>query len=237
MGILKRIVLGASLAVLVAGTAFAEAPKGTASASVSVMSNYVWRGQKLSDGMVVQPSVGMTYGSFGANLWSNWDKKSGEANETDLTLNYATSIDKVGVEAGYIYYALEGLSDTAEVYVKLGYDTVLKPALTVYYDMVEGKGGFAILTLKQSIPAGKLSVDLGAYASANLGNKIMGDFNGLHNAEISVSTGIPVGPATITPLVAYTFPLSDKAKHALRNVSFDGDSSVVYGGVTVSLGF
>ena len=42
-------------------------------ASVDIMSNYVWRGQKLSDSWVIQPSVGITYGGFGANLWSNFD--------------------------------------------------------------------------------------------------------------------------------------------------------------------
>jgi|GEM_PF-2035015 nitrogen regulatory protein PII len=45
MGILKRIVLGASLAVLVAGAAFAEAPKGTASASAA-------RTGKIGDGKI-----------------------------------------------------------------------------------------------------------------------------------------------------------------------------------------
>ncbi len=41
------------------------------SASVDVFSKYVWRGQTLSDASVIQPSVGITYGGYGANLWDN----------------------------------------------------------------------------------------------------------------------------------------------------------------------
>jgi len=59
------------------------------------MSNYVWRGQKLSNSWVIQPLVGITYGSFGANIWANYDSDSkidegdghGEVTETDVTLN------------------------------------------------------------------------------------------------------------------------------------------------------
>jgi len=62
------------LAILCAsGAAFAGEIETSGSASVDVMSNYVWRGQKLSNSWVVQPSVAITYGVFGANLWANYD--------------------------------------------------------------------------------------------------------------------------------------------------------------------
>ena len=54
-----------------AGTLYAGEPEVTGSASVDVMSNYVWRGIKLSNGYVVQPSVGITYGGFGGNSAQN----------------------------------------------------------------------------------------------------------------------------------------------------------------------
>ena len=55
------------------GAVYAGEIATSGSASVDVMSNYVWRGQKLSNSWVVQPSVAITYGVFGANLWANYD--------------------------------------------------------------------------------------------------------------------------------------------------------------------
>src|SRR4030042_6632661 len=78
------------------GGAYADEIKTAGSASVDVMSNYVWRGQKLSNSWVIQPSVAVTYGVFGANIWANYDSDAkvdegdghGEVSETDLTLSY-----------------------------------------------------------------------------------------------------------------------------------------------------
>jgi hypothetical protein len=78
------------------GSLYAEEIKASGYASADVMSNYVWRGQKLSNTWVVQPSVGITYGGFGANLWGNYDSDAtidegsghGEFTETDVTLSF-----------------------------------------------------------------------------------------------------------------------------------------------------
>ena len=100
---LRALSLAVVLTLLVSvGALYAEEPKTSGYASVDVMSNYVWRGQKLSNSWVLQPSVGITYGVFGANIWANYDSDSkidegdghGEFNETDLTLSYTRSVDK-----------------------------------------------------------------------------------------------------------------------------------------------
>ena len=68
----RALGLAVVLALLVSiGSVHAEDIKTSGYASADIMSNYVWRGQKLSNSWVIQPSVGITYGSFGANLWSN----------------------------------------------------------------------------------------------------------------------------------------------------------------------
>ena len=54
-------------------------------ASVSFMSNYVWRGQKLSDKAVLQPTVGISFKGFSANFWTNDDLDLKETTETDVT--------------------------------------------------------------------------------------------------------------------------------------------------------
>lgn len=232
---------------------FAEEIKATGAASVDVMSNYVWRGQKLSNSVVVQPSVGITYGVFGANIWSNYDSNSkidegdghGEFNETDVTLSYTRSVDKWTFGAGYIYYALNNANDTQELYLSAAYDMLLKPALTVYYDFDEGNGAFIVASVGHSLEVAKgINWNLGASAGYNISNKVMGfdtdgkDFSNFYNAELSSSVSIPVWKAiTITPKVAYSFPLSEDAKEAFRSMSDDGDKDIFYGGFNISLSF
>ncbi len=77
---LTRGLLAAVMAVgILAGSAYAEEPKLGGFASVDVMSNYVWRGIKVSNSWVVQPSVGISYGDFSANIWGNYDSDVAEA--------------------------------------------------------------------------------------------------------------------------------------------------------------
>lgn len=233
------------LMVLTFSTAARAEVEKSADASVSFMSNYVWRGLKLSEDWVIQPTVGLTYGGFGANLWSNYDGDAKEATETDLTLNYATSFDKVGLEVGYIYYELEGLQDTQELYVSVGYDFIVSPSLTVYYDYDEGTGAFFVFALDYSRDlTEKVALSLGASASYLADNNVVGlDMNGdeysdFHNGEVSASLSIsPGGNFYIEPMIAYSFALSDDAEDGISAYSFDGDDNTFYGGVTVGLSF
>jgi hypothetical protein len=251
---LRLFVLSVLLTCCVSvGTLYAEEIKTSAGASVDVMSNYVWRGQKLSNSWVVQPSVAITYGVFGANLWANYDSDSkidegnghGEFTETDLTLSYTRSMGKWTFGTGYIYYALNNASDTQEVYLSASYDMLLKPTLTAYYDFDEGNGAFIVASIGHSIEIVKgINLNLGASASYNINNKVMGfdkngdDFSNFYNAELSSSLSIPVWKAiNVTPKIAYSFPLSNDAKNAIKNISDDGDKDVFYGGVNVTLSF
>jgi hypothetical protein len=235
------------------GVVHAEDIKTAGYASADIMSNYVWRGQKLSNSVVVQPSVGITYGVFGANIWANYDSDAkidegdghGEFNETDLTLSYTRSLDKWTFGAGYIYYALNNANDTQELYLSAAYDTLLKPSLAVYYDFDEGNGAFLVASIGHSFDVGKgLNLNLGASASYNINNKVMGfdedgdDFSNFYNAELSSSLNIPVWKAiTVTPKIAYSFPLSDDSEDAIEAISDDGDKDIFYGGVNITLSF
>lgn len=228
---------------------YAEETETSGTASVDIMSNYVWRGIKLSHSYVVQPSVGITYGGFSTSLWSNWDSDylntdKGELTETDLVLEYARSFDKLSLAAGYIYYGLDTIEDTQEVYLAVGYDVILNPSLTVYYDYEIGQGGFAELTVGHTFELGKISLDLGALASYNFENEVMGfdkngkSFSGLYHGDLSASVTIPVTEAiSVAPKIAYSFALSNDAKTAIKSLSVDGESSVLYGGVGVALSF
>jgi hypothetical protein len=233
--------------VMVLGTAMiAKAEVETSgSASTSIMSNYVWRGQKLSDDWVIQPSMDITIGDFGVNFWANYDGDTKEATETDLTLNYSFSFDKVSLGVGYIYYMLDGANDTQELYASVGYDCIVSPSLTFYYDYDEGTGGFLVLALDYSKELKEgIALSLGASASYVFDNNIVGvdkngnEYSDFHNGEVSASLSIPVGDmVTVEPVIAYSFPLSDDAEDALKQVSFDGDEETFYGGITVGVSF
>lgn len=228
----------------------AKGPEVSGSASVDIMSQYVWRGWQLSDDSAIQPSAGITYEGFGANIWSNYDSDTTAITETDFTLNYTFSADKFGFDVGYIFYTFPDSDfDTQEIYVSASYDVILSPSLTIYYDFDEGEGAFIVASVGHSFTLSKdLSVDLGASIGYNVGNLVMGtdsngdEFSDFYNGELSASMSIPVYKAiSITPMVAYSFSLSDDAKDVLKAnalaVTGEDDGDVFYGGVSIALSF
>ncbi len=204
---------------------YADEVKKSGYASIDMMSNYVWRGQKLSNSWVIQPSVGINYGAFGANIWTSYDSDRkeaasgvssghGEMTETDITLTYTHSIDNLTMTAGYIYYALEGANDTQELFLSASYDTLLNPSLTVYYDYDEGNGAFIVLGIGHTVNiTNDIGMKLGASASYNIRNKVMGfdskgkRFSNFYNAELSAAVTIPLYKnISLTPKIANQCP-------------------------------
>jgi hypothetical protein len=117
--------------------------------------------------------------------------------------------------------------------------------LTVYYDFDEGQGAYVLASIGHSFEVIKgTSLNLGASASYNFNNKVMGfdkdgdDFSNFYNAEISSSLNIPIWKSlTLTPKIAYSFPLSDDAEEAIKNISDDGKKDIFYGGINLTLTF
>lgn len=214
----------------------------SAEAAVGLYSKYVWRGFELSqDSLVIQPSVSVSYKGFGVGLWGNLDtNQAGMAsesfnwNETDLTLSYDGSFDKVGYSIGYIYYDVDSAEDTQELYASISLDVLLAPTLTLYKDIANFPGWYASLGIGYSVPLNdKTALDLGAqigYANDDA------NYNALHDGLLSASITFPVNDMiSITPEIYYSFPLSDDAEIALTNA--DGDDSFIYGGIAVSFAF
>jgi hypothetical protein len=160
-----------------------EAPTGDV--SVSVLSQYIWRGYELSrNSVVVQPSVTVGYRGFSANLWGNIDTKPyyggsddpsyhGTWNETDLTLSYTKTLGIVNLGVGYIYYSLAPLNrdapdraDAQELFVTVGLDTLLSPTLTVYKEIDHYRNWYFLLGVSHAFELNKrVSLKLGASAS------------------------------------------------------------------------
>ena len=247
----KMIVMGFALSLLVSPPAArAEDAAGAGSFSAAFASRYVWRGQVLSEGVVAQPTIGVTLGGFSANLWSNVDLDNAEANddgivmnETDLTLSYTMPVGPVSVTGGIVYYDTES-TDTQEIFLTCAAKTLLNPSLSLYYDIDDGKGGFAVLAVSQGFPAGPFSLTAGASVGFNLSDKAMGlnadgkDFTGLYYGEVSLATSIPLfGKVTIDPRIAYSSALGDDGAEAIESVSVGGRKNIFYGSIAVSLSF
>jgi uncharacterized protein (TIGR02001 family) len=234
------------LTASVFGTAMAE-DKPEADLTVGLYSQYIWRGFELSkDSVVIQPSMTVSYKGFGFNLWGNLDTDAYATNdnnftETDMTLSYDGSMNKIGYGVGYIYYEVDGGNDSQEVYVKASYDTLLNPTLTFYKEITGIGGWYANLGISHSVKLNEeLNLDLGA-SIGYLDNE--DTYNELHDGSISASISIPVGEyISVTPELHYTFALSSDAgdyiKAANTSAGFTGDDdSFIYGGVSASLSF
>ncbi len=244
----KMIMTGALtlsfLGLAAVDSALAE-DKPEADFSVAAYSQYVWRGFGLSkDSIVIQPSLTVGYKGFGVNLWGNLDtdqddmtSESFNWNETDLTLSYDGSYEKLGYSIGYIYYDLDGVEDTQELYFGLSLDTLLSPSLTYYTDIANVPGWYATLGISHSIALNEtLALDLGAQVGF-LDNDA--EYSEFHDGNLSAAISFPVNDyLTVTPELYWSFPLSSEAEDVIKAGSpFEDEDSYVYGGVSLSFSF
>lgn len=252
---IKRYFAIAAVAVL-AGHTLAhgeEAEKPTAGLDIGGFSQYIWRGFELSkDSLVIQPSATIGYKGVSLNVWGNLDTDNeafggSKYNETDLTLSYSRTLGIVKLTGGYIYYALDSLTDSQEVYGSVTINTILNPTISVYKEIAHLPAWYVNVGVSHSQElVNKITLDVAAsagyYYSEDTGfaeaNNPSEKYQQLHNGLISTGLTIPLGDYFfIKPTIAYSFPLSDKADEYIQSVSLSDESSFVYGGVTVSMAF
>ncbi len=184
------------------------------SGGVDVVSKYVWRGYNLADGFSVQPTLDITLGSFGFNIWASRamaDRDTYSASdELDFTFTYSPMLsDQLGVTLGFIYYTFPTQDDfdvdahtSKEVFATLAPAGLpLSPELTVYYDFDLGDDLYASLGVGHSIPLNGHSLDLGVALGYNNGQ--FGAKSNISNIDFSVSTGLALGAVSISPRVVY----------------------------------
>jgi len=240
----------------------AEEIKPTASADVGAFSKYVWRGFELSeDSLVIQPSITVEYKGFSMNLWGNLDTdnkvtEDSEFNETDLTVAYDTSLGDFDVGVGYIYYALDAANDPEEIFASVCASAIpLAPTLTVYRDITEFIGWYLNLGVSHSFEFDKgITLDLagsvGYYYSDDdafeevdsKGNGTGDKYRDFHDGQLSASLTIPIDKYfTLSPMIAYSFPLSGNADDLITSyndgLGYSDNSDYFFGGVTLSIAF
>jgi hypothetical protein len=211
-------------------------------ASSSVLSHYMWRGMRLSEGGVFQPSATVGAKGFSANLWANYQFDPSSWTEVDFTGVYTGEIGKVNYEAGFIHYAvIEGL-DSDEIYGKVGHSDVLNPSFAVYVDVNAGEGSYLQAGLEPSVPLGKnFSANFKAYAGYVLKNSYMGlndagrEFSNFYNADFQASLTIPLGKGfSLEPMLGYSTALSRNARQAIKSGSVSAHGETLYGGATLT---
>jgi uncharacterized protein (TIGR02001 family) len=207
-----------------------------------VFDKYLWRGFDLSDGRpVIQGGADLSSGGFTLSYWTNWQLKSsdgidsGEANETDIILDYSTDIgEMLSVSVGNIWYALDGAEDTNELYVSATVNTMLSPTLAMYWDWdaAEEEGLYFTLDVSHTLELTEgLALNLGALVSYNLhSDYAVGDYAGLHNYELSAGLDYTLTDAlTVSPSFTYSSGISDGGKDAI--------DSEILAGVNLTLAF
>ncbi len=227
----------------------------SASADMAVFSKYVWRGYELSDdSIVIQPSATISYRDFSFNIWGNLDTdydsgtdSSSQFNETDMTLSYESNIDNVTLGAGYIYYGLDGTKDSQEVYLSMSLNTLLSPSLTVYREIAYTPAWYIRMGISHTFDLGDgASLDLAGSAGYYISNddnfteakNPSEKYRAFHDGLVSATLKIPIDEYfVLSPMIGYSFPLSDKADDLIKATSFDRDSTFIFGGLTLSVAF
>lgn len=232
-----RVILASLVLALVVASPSLAAVEVEGSAYAGYFDKYLWRGYDLSGGSpVVQGGVNLSSNGFTLGYWTNIQTKTdvgaglngGDASETDITLDYTFSpMEMLSVSVGNIWYALDGLEDTKELYLGLGLDLPAAPALKVYYDydMADENGLFYTGAVSHSIDlAENLSLGLGALVSFNdKSDYAVGNYSGWHNYELGASATYAVtDQLSITPSLLFSSPISDEAKIAIDSETLAG---------------
>ena len=229
--------------------AVAEEPV-TGSASVSFLNQYMFRGYQLGkDSLIIQPSLSASYKGFTASFWGNIDSHEKATqnfnpddpghqsfNETDLTLSYTYTLDKVSFTGGYIYYGLRYANETQEFFGSVSYDWFLKPTLAIYRDFSAYPGWYLNLSIGHSFKVyQEVTLDLAASAGYEIGTGNYWDtfqqgthaytgskYSALHDGMLKAGLTIPVTKKVVVqPMLAYWFPLSDKAEKRDNGTSYN----------------
>lgn len=205
----RRFLLGAVVALTVATASFLEA--ADVSAGVELNSAYVWRGNTLNDGLVVQPSLLLQKGAFEVYFWGNiniddYDEtlETDEFAEIDIDLSYGTEFLGLDVTLGVVQYLYPNdgsmistngepiiQSGTAEVYAKLSrkLGKGISLGLDVFYDFDEVKDGYGKLSLIHDGTVGDVLVTTGASIAIQGRGREWTESgeDGLHEYEVYVS--------------------------------------------------
>ena len=240
----------------------AEESKINVGLDLPLVSEYVWRGMQINDGLVLQPSLTLGYSGFSFNLWGNMDlsnfgedtcaytsdcdNRAGQFTEIDLTIDYSHSFDKFTLGVGlidYLYPNWDDSDDTQEVYLAGSFDVLLQPSLTIYYDFKEVNGFYGNFAIGHSFSiSDRFGIDLTSSIGYGDSDYNSASFGSADSAFVDFNIGIQVpfkatDIISIIPMLTVTTLLDSDIKDSIENNIYGNDDTYVYGGVNVSFSF
>lgn len=245
---MKRLIPVIALAMVLASSTVWAAD---ATLSMDVNSAYVWRGITFNDGVVAQPSIDVTNGSFGVNVWGNFDLDDyddtldeNEFSEVDLTVYYGFNLQNLEITLGLIEYLFPVAGgSTHEAYVSLSHPIIggLSIGADFYYDFDEVDGYYADLGLTYGMDlAENLSLEVGAragYADEDFAEYYGGTDSGFYDYTLSLSASYALTQAlTVSASINYTDSLDDDALPDDGEYGSGVDVNT-YGGISIAYAF
>jgi len=223
---------------------------------MSVRSDFVWRGEVISDDPVIQPAAMVYADNLSAAARGTWALSSDDDDtwdsRGDLVLDYTAAWRKQLLSAGaiaYIYHdsGVGSQDDTFEAYLGYSVDVPTLPAVTVYYDFQEIEGWYAEFSVGHSFRLGsdRLSLDLGASVAAADEEYVRNVFvvpadedtgfegaraeeAGLVDLELSARIVIKLEERfAVTPGYTYSCLLDSDLRDVADAAGMDTDSSIV----------
>ena len=239
------------------------------SASLGIFNRYIFRGYRIGrDSAVVQPALSVSCGGISVSFWGNIDIKEKATvcfvpdrpgqkslNETDLIVNYAHDLGRLGLIAGFIYYGTKYTTETQELYAGVSYNVFGKPTLTVYRDISAFPGTYILFSASQSLPLGKrITLDLGASAAyfsgsgeywrtylPSAGSYVGEKYRAFHDGMAKIGLTFPLGKRLgLQAAVQYFFPLSATAGRVIQGHSYNVNgylTSLLVFGTALNFGF
>lgn len=237
-----------SATVLAQESGGTEGAEVTGSLDTTVASLYLWRGARATDDEpVVQLAGGISVGGLTASVWSNFElldgnKRQAEFSEVDLGIDYTHAFGDVSLSVGLLEYLFPaGAASTREVYVTVGYDWIVSPSVSVYYDFGQIDGLYASLALGYSYEVmATLSIDVGAsvgFGDAGYNEDYWQDDRAALN-DVNVSVGTTwqaTDRISVAPMLQFTTLLDGDIADKVD--AGGGKATSILGAATVSYAF
>lgn len=212
--------------------------------SATYMSRYVFRGERLLDNAYVAPKFMLKTDNIEVSAMTIYDAKKEESYRNVYELVFKTQVNKIKLDVGFVQYDPRKGESTNEFFAKTMWAGSWQPSLTVFFDVKEGSGKYIQAGFAKNIFKGTNNVVFGTNIGYVINNEYMGvknngdTFSGLYDAELYLKSSIKMNKhLTLEPVIAYSMPLSNDGKEAIRSLSVDKASKNLYGGVTLHASF
>jgi hypothetical protein len=148
--------------VILASTASAF-EEVTVDATLDYVGKYIWRGLVVTDDPALQPGVTVGLDKLTLGIWGSIDMTGvnddrNEFQEVDYILDYTDALpeyDGVSYSVGAIIYQFPTTNGsgnaTTEIYGGLGWDCILNPTVTLYYDVDDADGFYGSFGVSHSL--------------------------------------------------------------------------------------